>query len=240
MIRVHDVVRRYGTKTAVDHVSFSADAGSVFALLGSNGAGKTTLIRCMCGLLPPDEGEIGYVTDAGVLPPCVCREMLGLSPQENAVGMHLTVEENLRLMGWLFGMSDPDGRTEEILAQFGLTEERRTRGRALSGGMGRRLSIAMALFARPKVLFLDEPTLGLDVLARRELWKIIRSLRGQTTVVLTTHYMEEAQALADRIAVMRQGRIAAYGTLDRLREQSGLGQAASLEDIFVHLMEGSL
>ncbi|MBQ8401862.1 MAG: ABC transporter ATP-binding protein, partial [Clostridia bacterium] len=131
-------------------------------------------------------------------------------------------------------------RAQEMIERMNMAEITGKYAGRLSGGWQRRLSIAMALMSGPKLLFLDEPTLGLDVLARRELWKIIRSLRGQTTVVLTTHYMEEAQALADRIAVMRQGRIAAYGTLDRLREQSGLGQAASLEDIFVHLMEGSL
>jgi len=122
-----------------------------------------------------------------------------------------------------------------MLSLFGLTDERRTRGKALSGGMGRRLSIAMALFSRPKILFLDEPTLGLDVLARRELWRSISALRGQVTILLTTHYMEEAQALADRIAVMKAGRIAAMGTLEELRAAVG-GDA--LEDIFVRIMEG--
>ena len=237
-ITVRHLTKKYGTKTAVDDISFDVEAGTVFALLGTNGAGKTTAVKCLCGLTEPDAGEIGYDTETGLRAPMDCREHFGLSPQENAVGMHLTVEENLRLMGKIYGVPHSPERTEQVLAQFGLTEERRTRGKALSGGMGRRLSIAMALFSRPKVLFLDEPTLGLDVLARRELWKIVQSLRGETTVLLTTHYMEEAQALADRIAVMRQGKIAALGTLTELREQSGLGDGASLEEIFVQIMEG--
>ena len=237
-ITVRHLTKKYGTKTAVDDISFDVEAGTVFALLGTNGAGKTTAVKCLCGLTEPDAGEIGYDTETGLRAPMDCREHFGLSPQENAVGMHLTVEENLRLMGKIYGVPHIPERTEQVLAQFGLTEERRTRGKALSGGMGRRLSIAMALFSRPKVLFLDEPTLGLDVLARRELWKIVQSLRGETTVLLTTHYMEEAQALADRIAVMRQGKIAALGTLTELREQSGLGDGASLEEIFVQIMEG--
>ena len=237
-ITIRHLIKKYGTKTAVDDISFDVEAGSVFALLGSNGAGKTTTVKCLCGLMEPDGGEIGYLTETGIRTPKDSRELFGLSPQENAVGMHLTVEENLRLMGKIYGVPDIPERTEQVLAQFGLTEERHTRGKALSGGMGRRLSIAMALFSRPKVLFLDEPTLGLDVLARRELWKIVQSLRGKTTVLLTTHYMEEAQALADRIAVMRRGKIAAIGTLEELREQSELGETASLEDIFVQIMEG--
>ncbi len=237
-ITIRHLTKKYGTKTAVDDISFDVEAGTVFALLGTNGAGKTTAVKCLCGLTEPDAGEIGYDTETGLRAPMDCREHFGLSPQENAVGMHLTVEENLRLMGKIYGVPHIPERTEQVLAQFGLTEERRTRGKALSGGMGRRLSIAMALFSRPKVLFLDEPTLGLDVLARRELWKIVESLRGQTTVLLTTHYMEEAQALADRIAVMQKGKIAAMGTLEELREQSGTDSTASLEDIFVRIMEG--
>jgi len=238
MLTISHLTKHYGAKTAVDDISFSVEAGSVFALLGSNGAGKTTTVRCLCGLLTPDAGEITAETGRGRKAPRDCREMFGLSPQENAIGLHLTVEENLRLMGQLYGVSDIPVRLEEILTRFGLAEERHTRGKALSGGMGRRLSIAMALFSRPKILFLDEPTLGLDVLARRELWKIIASLRGQTTVVLTTHYMEEAQALADRIAVMKAGKIAAMGTLEELRALAGMPEG-SLEDIFVRIMEES-
>jgi len=237
-ITIRHLTKRYGTRTAVDDISFTVEAGSVFALLGANGAGKTTTVKCLCGLMEPDAGQILYTTETGHRAPKDCRAFFGLSPQENAVGMHLTVEENLRLMGKIYGVPHIPERTEQVLTQFGLAEERHTRGKALSGGMGRRLSIAMALFSSPKVLFLDEPTLGLDVLARRELWKIVLSLKGQTTVLLTTHYMEEAQALADRIAVMRQGKIAALGTLTELREQSGLGDGASLEEIFVQIMEG--
>ncbi|MBR4959516.1 MAG: ABC transporter ATP-binding protein [Clostridia bacterium] len=237
MLIVSQLTKRYGSRLAVDDISFTVPRGSVFALLGENGAGKTTAVRCMCGLLAPDGGEILYETDTGTSAPAGCREILGLSPQENAVGLHLTAEENLRLMADLYGVSDPEGRVAEMLSLFGLEEERRTRGKALSGGMGRRLSIAMALISSPSVLFLDEPTLGLDVMSRRELWRILGSLRGKMTIVLTTHYMEEAEALADRIAVMKKGKIAAMGSLDELREKNGL-PGGSLEEIFVRIMEG--
>ncbi len=241
MLEVRHLVKSYGKasgRRAVDDVSFVVEEGSFFALLGSNGAGKTTTVRCMCGLLSPDGGEVRISTEDGVRSPAACGSILGLSPQENAVGMGLTVTENLRLMGRLYQVPDTDERVEELLVRFGLTEERHKRGKALSGGLGRRLSIAMALFSRPRILFLDEPTLGLDVLARRELWEILRSLRGNTTVVMTTHYMEEAQALADTIAVMDRGRLLAMGTLDALRLCAGLPGDASLEDVFVQLTKG--
>ncbi len=239
MLEVCGLVKRYGKQSpAVDGVSFTVEEGAFFALLGSNGAGKTTLVRCMCGLLQPDGGEVRISTQEGVRSPLACRSILGLSPQENAVGMGLTVEENLRLMGRLYRVPDLEGRVEALLVRFGLTKERHKRGKALSGGLGRRLSIAMALLSRPRILFLDEPTLGLDVLARRELWELLRSLRGNTTVVMTTHYMEEAQALADKIALMDRGKLLSLGTLDQLRMRAGLSGDASLEDVFVQLTKG--
>ncbi|MBR5445024.1 MAG: ABC transporter ATP-binding protein [Clostridia bacterium] len=237
MLSVSHLTKRYGSRTAVDAVSFTVPRGSVFALLGENGAGKTTAVRCMCGLLAPDGGEILYETDTGAKKPSECREIFGLSPQENAVGLHLTAEENLRLMADLYGVPEPEARTAEMLSLFGLEGERRTRGKALSGGMGRRLSIAMAMISSPAVLFLDEPTLGLDVMSRRELWRILGTLRGKMTVILTTHYMEEAEALADRIAVMKKGKIAAMGSLEDLRQKTGL-TGGSLEAVFVRIMEG--
>ena len=237
ILTVSHLTKCYGARKAVDDVSFALPRGSVFALLGSNGAGKTTAVRCMCGLLPPDQGKIRIQTDAGESAPEKCRVMFGLSPQENAVGGQLTVEENLRLMGKLYGTTDTEARLEEMLVTFGLEKERRTKGKSLSGGMGRRLSIAMALFSRPQILFLDEPTLGLDVLSRRSLWQTIRALDGQTTILLTTHYLEEAQALAHRIALMKEGKIMVQGTMEQLRTVAGMPDA-SLEDIFVRYMEG--
>ena len=233
-ITVRHLTKKYGTKTAVDDISFDVEAGTVFALLGTNGAGKTTAVKCLCGLTEPDAGEIGYDTETGLRAPKDCREHFGLSPQENAVGMHLTVEENLRLMGKIYGVPHIPERTEQVLAQFGLTEERRTRGKALSGGMGRRLSIAMALFSRPKVLFLDEPTLGLDVIARQDLWEVIRSLKGRITIVLTTHYMEEAETLSDRIGIMKNGKLLAVGTAAELKEKAGTN---AFEAAFVSIVK---
>jgi len=233
-ITIRHLTKKYGTKTAVNDISFDVEAGSVFALLGTNGAGKTTTVKCLCGLTEPDDGEIRYDTENGLCAPKDCRELFGLSPQENAVGMHLTVEENLRLMGKIYGVPDIPERTEQVLAQFGLAEERRTRGKALSGGMGRRLSIAMAMVSSPAVLFLDEPTLGLDVIARRELWEVIRSLKGKATIILTTHYMEEAEALSDRIGVMKNGRLLAAGTAEELKKQAG---ADDFETAFVSIVK---
>ncbi len=239
MIEVHHLVKSYGkgstARRAVDDISFAVVEGSFFALLGGNGAGKTTTVRCMCGLLSPDGGKICYPTETGVCAPREYRSYLGLSPQENAIGTGLTVEENLTLLGELYQLPKVTDSVSEMLHLFGLTAERQKRGKDLSGGLGRRLSIAMALLSRPRVLFLDEPTLGLDVLARRELWEILRSLKGNTTVIMTTHYMEEAQVLADRIAVMDKGKLCAIGTLPELRESIGLPTDASLEDVFIRL-----
>lgn len=229
-IETRSLTRRFDGKTAVNSVDLSVRSGEIFALLGVNGAGKTTLIRMLTGLLAPSEG------DALIFGRSVNREMdkikplLGVSPQETAVAPNLTVQENLRLMAGLHGLDS--ARAAEALDRLGLREVASSRARTLSGGWMRRLSIAMALVNRPQLLFLDEPTLGLDVLIRRELWQVISAMRGGSTVVLTTHYLEEAEALADRIGVMAHGSLVALGTAQELMAQTG---ASRFEDAFVAL-----
>ena len=229
-IEVMNLRKRYGAVRAVDGASFAVAQGEIFALLGTNGAGKSTLVRMLAGLTPPDGGDALLLGRSVARERAAVRALTGISPQESAVAPRLTVRENLELMAGLNGL--PRGRAAETLMECGLREAAGRHAGALSGGWQRRLSIAMALVARPRVLFLDEPTLGLDVPARRELWRLIEGLRARATVVLTTHYMEEAEALADRVGVLRAGRLAALGTAGELKELAG---AASFEDAFLKL-----
>ena len=225
-----NLTKTFGGVTAVDHLTFSVEEGTVFSLLGVNGAGKTTAIRMLTGLLTPDSGtaEIcGHPMGSAAAKSCI-----GLSPQETSTAPNLTVAENLTMTAAVYGLDSPKDAAEEIMESLSLTDHRNQFSRHLSGGLRRRLSIGMGIIHRPKVLFLDEPTLGLDVLARRELWELVNGLRQSMTIVLTTHYMEEAEALSDRIAVMACGKLQASGTLDDLRQLTG---RTSLEEIFVSL-----
>ncbi len=230
------LVKTFGRTTAVRGVSFSVEKGTLFSLLGVNGAGKTTTIRMLTGLLAPDEGHAricGYdLADERLRP------LLGLSPQETSTADNLTVRENLVMTAKIYGFRDASARADGIMARLGLMEAANRRSKHLSGGLRRRLSIGMGIVTDPKVLFLDEPTLGLDVIARRDLWRLIEELKQSVTVVLTTHYMEEAEALSDRIAVMADGVVRASGTLAELREISGSAPDASLENVFLKLAEG--
>lgn len=230
--------KRYGERCAVSKLDLSIPEGELFGLLGVNGAGKTTTVKMLSCLLSPDGG------DALIYGHSICREtsavksLIGISTQETAVAPGLTVFENLRLMAQIYGMNAKTAQqsAEDVMEQFGLTPERNSRAKILSGGWQRRLSIAMALISSPKVLFLDEPTLGLDVLARRELWKTITALKGKATIILTTHYLEEVEALCDRIGVMAGGRLIAVGTAEELKAQTG---CMTLEDAFVSLAGGN-
>ncbi|MBQ2727125.1 MAG: ABC transporter ATP-binding protein [Clostridia bacterium] len=229
-LRADNLTKSFGGVTAVDHLSFEVPGNTVFSLLGVNGAGKTTAIRMLTGLLAPDSGtgEIcGHPIGSSDAESCI-----GLSPQETSTAPNLTVAENLYMTAALYGMEHPADAAEEIMESLSLTDHRKKYSKHLSGGLRRRLSIGMGIIHRPKVLFLDEPTLGLDVLARRELWDLVENLRQSMTILLTTHYMEEAETLSDSIAVMDRGRLLASGTLDQLRSLTGM---VSLEDIFVSL-----
>ncbi|NLD59654.1 MAG: ABC transporter ATP-binding protein [Clostridiales bacterium] len=235
-IEMRGLTRAFGERLAVDHLSLWVGEGEFFALLGQNGAGKTTAVRMLSCLLKPTAGDALVMGRNILTDPEGVKRAINLSPQETAVAPNLTVRENLEFIAQLYGADrgEARGRAEEMLGQFHLCERRNERAKKLSGGMQRRLSVAMALITRPDVLFLDEPTLGLDVRARRELWHFLEALKGRCTLVLTTHYLEEAEALSDRIAVMGAGRLKALGTAAELKEQTG---TASLEDAFLKLTE---
>lgn len=235
-IKTTGLTKQYRDLTAVDRLDLLVEKGELFALLGVNGAGKTTLIKMLCCLARPTAGDallMGHsiLTEAGAV-----KGLIGVSPQETAVAPNLSVEENLLLLCGLHGLSRAQARARAglLAGQFALQPLLHKKAGKLSGGWQRRLSIAMALASEPQILFLDEPTLGLDVLARSALWEVIRQLKGQVTVILTTHYLEEAQALADRIGIMKSGRLAALGTAPALIEQAG---AASFEEAFIRLVK---
>ncbi len=226
-----DLKKYYGPVKAVDGITLRLAKGKRLALLGVNGAGKTTTIHMITGLIQPSGGSVKLLGHPAGSP--AAKALVGLSPQQTAVAPNLTVRENLLFMANIFGMKGGQNRAEEMLKALGLQEVANRRAKKLSGGYERRLSIAMALMNEPKLLVLDEPTLGLDVLARRELWKLIEGL--DTTLLLTTHYMEEAARLADTVAVMHRGKLLAADTRENLIKQTG---TATLEEAFVALTEG--
>lgn len=235
-IEIRDLTRCFGERVAVDRLNLTIPEGEIFALLGQNGAGKTTTIRMLSCLLPPSGGDAFILGDSIRTAPAAVKANLNLSPQQNAVARNLTVRENLVLFARLWGaaLAEAALRAEETMREFSLTDRADDRAKSLSGGLERRLSIAMATITRPRVLFLDEPTLGLDVRARRELWRLIETFRGKKTVILTTHYLEEAEHLADRIGVMQSGRLCALGTAAELCTATN---THSLEDAFLSLTE---
>lgn len=238
-IEITGLTKCFRERTTVDHLSLCIRQGELFSLLGLNGAGKTTTIRMLCGLLPPDDGDALLLGDSVIRQTEAVKQKINVSPQETAVASQLTVRENLELIARIYGSGKQQAkaRAEEMMDALGLKEREKERAKALSGGMQRRLSIAMALISRPQILFLDEPTLGLDVRARRELWKVLEKLKGRITIVLTTHYLEEAEALSDRIGVMEDGRLKALGTVEELKSETGAG---SLEDAFLRLTDGEV
>lgn len=233
-IVTNSLSRSFGQRKAVDNVSLTVHEGEFFSLLGVNGAGKTTLIRMLCCLCAPTAGSAQVLGQDIVHQAAQVKSMIAVSPQETAVAGNLTVRENLELMAGVYGHSAAECRAlaHEMMDRLRLNEVANQRAKTLSGGWMRRLSIAMALVSSPRVLFLDEPTLGLDVLARRELWSVIRSLRGHTALVLTTHYLEEAEALSDRIGIMSHGHLIALGTAQELIEKAG---ESSFENAFIAL-----
>ena len=231
-VEIQSLTKHFGNHTAVNNLTLTVHKGEVFSLLGVNGAGKTTTLRMLCGLIAPDNGSLTVMGHPAGSPEA--KALLGFSPQETAVAENLTARENLELMARIHGLNKADARREAdaMIDRLSLSEIADRRAGKLSGGWQRRLSIAMALISGPEVLILDEPTLGLDVLARRELWDVVRRLRGRTTLLLTTHYLEEAEALSDRIAVMAEGKLRALGTA---KELMTITQTQTFEDAFVHL-----
>lgn len=235
-IVVTGLSRQYPDKTAVDNISFSVDKGSIFSLLGVNGAGKTTTIKMLCGLTRPTGGE-AYVLSHNIHTELdEVKKLVNISPQDTSVASRLTVRENLEFIAGIYGAGREKQRekADEMIQYFHLQEVADRRAKVLSGGWQRKLSIAMALITEPQIIFLDEPTLGLDVLARRELWEVIRRMKEKITIILTTHYMEEAESLSDKVAVMVDGQIKAMGSVKELKEQTG---ADNLEEAFVRIAQ---
>ena len=222
-IETKDLVKRYKDLTAVDKLNLEIQQGELFSLLGVNGAGKTTVIKMLSCLTRPTAGDALVGGHSVKKEPEQVKRIIGVSPQETAVAPNLSVEENLQLMCGIHGFSKEKTREKarELTEQFSLETVMKRKAGKLSGGWQRRVSIAMALISEPQILFLDEPTLGLDVIARHELWDAIRALKGKVTIILTTHYMEEAQALSDRIGIMKSGRLLAVGTVEELNRAAG-------------------
>lgn len=222
-IKTDKLTKKYGTKTAVDSLDLEIGKGELFGLLGVNGAGKTTTIKMLSCLVSPTSGDAEVCGHSIVHEPSAVKRLNGVSPQETAVAPNLTVRENLELMCGINGMpvKEQHERADRMIADFSLEEIADSRAKILSGGWCRRLSIAMAIVTDPELIFLDEPTLGLDAIARRDLWKHIAGIKGKKTIILTTHYLEEAEALCDRIAIMVGGRIAALGTADEIKRLAG-------------------
>ena len=236
-IKTVGLTKKYKNLTAVDGLDLSVERGELFSLLGINGAGKTTTIKMLSCLTKPTGGDAFLLGRSIVRDAAEVKSIIGVSPQETAVASGLTVKENLTLMCGVHGFSreKQQRKLEELIEGFDLTEVLGRKAGKLSGGWQRRLSIAMALISEPEILFLDEPTLGLDVLARSDLWDIIRSMKGRITMILTTHYMEEAEALSDRIGIMKDGRLLALGTAESLKTQTG---TEKFEEAFVAIVKG--
>lgn len=234
MIEIKNLTKKYGSFTALDNVSLTINDNECFTLLGFNGAGKSTLINVLTTELPFNEGVItinGYnlVDNENEI-----KKIINVSPQEVAVCKNLTVYENLSLIADLYDITNKQTRIENIIEKFSLNEKRNEYAKKLSGGQLKRLSIALAVLTEPKILFLDEPTLGLDVKARRTLWQIISELKKDRTIFLTTHYLEEVENLTDRIAIISKGKIKAVGTLNEILAVTG---KLSLEEAFLSLAE---
>lgn len=238
-IKTVKLTKRYKDLIAVDSLDLTVKQGELFSLLGINGAGKTTTVKMLTCLTKPSDGDAYLNGNSVVSNSENVKKIIGVSPQETAVAPNLTVKENFELMCGVHGFNKEkkNEKTAELAQRFELEKIMDKKAGKLSGGWQRRLSIAMALISEPEILFLDEPTLGLDVIARSELWDNIRSLKGKITIILTTHYMEEAESLSDRIGIMRDGKLLAVGTAEELKQKSG---ADKFEDAFVNIVKGEI
>ncbi len=235
-IEVKNVTKTYGDKKVLNDVSLIVKKGEVFSLLGVNGAGKSTLIKILSGLEKLTSGQAFIYGYDVIKETDRVKHYIAVSPQETAIAPNLTVYENLELMAGMYNFSKKERaqKVTEVIDTFSLTPLQKQRSKTLSGGWKRRLSIAMALISEPDILFLDEPTLGLDILARRELWNLVKGLKGNITIILTTHYLEEAESLSDRICILKQGELKALGTAEELIAQTS---TLSFEEAFVSLVE---
>lgn len=236
-VRIENLTKKYKDVVAVDNLSLSVQKGELFSLLGVNGAGKTTTIKMLSGLVRATSGDAFLNGKSICGDPAAVKSIIAVSPQESAVAPGLSVRENLELMCGLhsFTRDKQEKKISELAELLGLESVIKKKAGKLSGGWQRRLSIAMALISEPEILFLDEPTLGLDVLARSDLWELIASLKGKVTIILTTHYMEEAEALSDRIAIMKDGKLLICDSADKIKEAAGTD---TLEGAFIKFARG--
>ena len=235
-IKTTELVKRYKNITAVNKLDLEIRQGEIFSLLGVNGAGKTTTIKMLSCLTVPTAGDAVVGGYSITKDPVLVKRLIGVSPQETAVAPNLSVKENLELICGIYGFSKEKTQDKigELSEKLGLNAVLQRKASKLSGGYGRRVSIAMALISEPEILFLDEPTLGLDVIARHELWEAIRSLKGKVTIILTTHYMEEAETLSDRIGIMKNGKLLAVGTVEELNKSQG---TSDFEETFISIVK---
>ena len=233
-IKTSNLTKKYKDKTAVNKLNLCVEQGEIYGLLGVNGAGKSTAIKMLSCLITPTDGDAQILSNSIVTDSEKVKEIISVSPQYTSVALNLSVRENLEFIAGIYGFSKKQAqeKSQKIIEEFDLTEVASSRAKTLSGGYKRRLSIAMALISEPKVIFLDEPTLGLDVLARRELHQQIEKLKGKATIILTTHYLEEAEALCDRIGIISKGELKAQGSVEELK---GLAKCNNFEDAFVKL-----
>lgn len=239
-IKTYNLVKKYKDKTAVKGLNLTVHKGELYALLGVNGAGKSTTIKMLSCLTQPTSGDAEIMGSSITGEADKVKAVINVSPQETAVAAKLTVRENLEFIARIYGADKKTARekADKMIGQLSMEDIVGSKASTLSGGWQRRLSIAMALITDPQVLFLDEPTLGLDVLARRELWSLIEKLKGRMTIILTTHYLEEAESLSDRIGIMAHGTLCAEGTAAELKEKAGTDD---FEETFIRLAgEGAL
>ncbi len=232
-ISIENLTKNYKTLRALDNLSLEIKKGETFGLLGVNGAGKTTIIKILCGLTQKTGGEVvvyGYNLDKDLNK---IKEIINLSPQETAVASNLTVRENLYFFANVYHKKN-EQFIDELVETFSLSNVLEQKAKTLSGGYKRRLSIAIALISQPKILFLDEPTLGLDVFARRELWQIINKLKKNVTIILTSHYLEEIETLCDRVAILSKGRLLEMGNVDEIKLSM---DASTFEEAFIKVVE---
>ena len=236
-IEIKNLYKKYKDVVAVDDLCLNIDSGELFSLLGVNGAGKTTTIKMLCGLTAPTSGDALLNGNSIITDTTAVKNIIAISPQETAVAPALSVKENLELMCGIYGFGKETARQkiDELTTLLGLKDVIGKKAGKLSGGYQRKLSIAMALICEPKILFLDEPTLGLDVLARSDLWDIIRALKGKITIILTTHYMEEAEALSDRIGIMKDGKLLICDTAENIKKTAATD---NFEQAFINVVKG--
>lgn len=236
-IKTIGLTKKYKDVVAVDNLHLQIQQGELFSLLGINGAGKTTVIKMLSCLTTPTDGDAFVGGNSIVRHSSDVKRIIGVSPQETAIAPNLSVRENLELMCGIHGFSKEksQAKIEELAKEFKLLDILKKRAGKLSGGWQRRLSIAMALISEPSILFLDEPTLGLDVIARSELWDMIRLMKGKVTIILTTHYLEEAEALSDRIGIMKNGKLLVVGTAKELIQNTATDK---FEDAFISIVRG--